>query len=489
MTGDLEPPFIEMSAPSPATRTQIRLQSSTRHPVEFEFNDTHFTVRNLAENQLLNVLLSRVLWVGISGLVIDVHLLVKNRGSFKHTAVSASFQGDDPDVSSNASNWVQSAMMAAYGGIKTQRRLLVVINPHGGTGKAVSLFKGKVEPILKAARCAYKVLYTESNGHARKIASEILPDEYDAIASVSGDGTLHELINGLAQHAEPMRALKIPIVPIPAGSGNGLALNLLGIEDGLDVSYATLNAIKGRPMSIDLLSILQSGKRSLSFMTQCAGLMADVDLGTEHLRWLGSNRFIYGFLRGVVTAKMYRFKISAKIDSKADKAEMVEALRKHPNSATDDEHPPAEVENLSTGLPPLQYVDDHEGWTTFEGPILYFYAGKGPYVSRELMQFPVSVPNDGMVDLVIQGKVSRAEMLKHLDGAEKGTSYWLDQAHYCKASAYRLGLLEEEGNLSIDGERFPFEGYYAEVHRGLGTVLSMNGRYAVNFDLGPPSSA
>jgi hypothetical protein len=61
---------------------------------------------------------------------------------------------------------------------------------------------------------------------------------------------------------------------------------------------------------------------------------------------------------------------------------MVEALRKHQNSATDDEHPPAEVESLSTGLPPLQYVDDQEGWTTFEGPILYFFAGKGPYVSR-----------------------------------------------------------------------------------------------------------
>lgn len=51
-------------------------------------------------------------------------------------------------------------------------------------------------------------------------------------------------------------------------------------------------------MSIDLLSILQSGKRSLSFMSQSVGLMADLDLGTEHLRWLGSNRFIYGYLRG-----------------------------------------------------------------------------------------------------------------------------------------------------------------------------------------------
>jgi hypothetical protein len=26
--------------------------------------------------------------------------------------------------------------------------------------------------------------------------------------------------------------------------------------------------------------------------------MADIDLGTEHLRWMGSSRFTYGFLRG-----------------------------------------------------------------------------------------------------------------------------------------------------------------------------------------------
>lgn len=51
-------------------------------------------------------------------------------------------------------------------------------------------------------------------------------------------------------------------------------------------------------MAVDLLSILQSGRRSFSFLSQCIGLMADLDLGTEHLRWMGSSRFVYGFLRG-----------------------------------------------------------------------------------------------------------------------------------------------------------------------------------------------
>jgi len=55
-------------------------------------------------------------------------------------------------------------------------------------------------------------------------------DDYDAVVAVSGDGTLHELINGFAQHKEPRKALKIPVAPIPAGSGNATSLNLLGAE-------------------------------------------------------------------------------------------------------------------------------------------------------------------------------------------------------------------------------------------------------------------
>lgn len=53
-------------------------------------------------------------------------------------------------------------------------------------------------------------------------------------------------------------------------------------------------------MPIDLCSILtrKDNKRSLSYMSQCVGLMADLDLGTEHLRFMGSNRFTYGYLRG-----------------------------------------------------------------------------------------------------------------------------------------------------------------------------------------------
>ena len=33
-------------------------------------------------------------------------------------------------------------------------------------------------------------------------------------------------------------------------------------------------------------------------MSQTVGLVADLDVGTEHLRWMGDLRFVVGFLQG-----------------------------------------------------------------------------------------------------------------------------------------------------------------------------------------------
>lgn len=99
--------------------------------------------------------------------------------------------------------------------------------------------------------------------HAIDIAQTLLLNRFDALVCLSGDGLAHEVLNGFALHAEPMRALQIPIAFIPTGSANGTALNLLGyevkfhpyisevpgliaIEGGRDIAVAALNVIKGQ---------------------------------------------------------------------------------------------------------------------------------------------------------------------------------------------------------------------------------------------------
>lgn len=71
------------------------------------------------------------------------------------------------------------------------------------------------------------------------------------------------------------------------------------------------------------------------------------------------------------------------------------------------------TDNDSTMVSPLPELKhsaaDGEGWITFDKPILYIYAGKGPYVSRDFMQFPVSMPDDGLIDVVVH-EVVRASV-------------------------------------------------------------------------------
>ena len=64
--------------------------------------------------------------------------------------------------------------------------------------------------------------------HAWKLAEgEIDFSQYSAIVAVGGDGTLHEVINGMLQRADGQR---LPISFIPNGSGNDL-VGCLGIKD------------------------------------------------------------------------------------------------------------------------------------------------------------------------------------------------------------------------------------------------------------------
>ncbi|KAK7460375.1 sphinganine kinase lcb4 [Stygiomarasmius scandens] len=417
---------------------------------------------------------------------------------------------EDEDTLRLAMEFAEALHEKAYHGVKYGRRLRVLVNPNGGVGKAVSIFSKQVEPLLKAAGCTLDVSQTTHNGHAFDIAKSLTLDSYDAVVTVSGDGLVHEVLNGFANHAEPRKALSIPVAPIPTGSGNGLSLNLLGLEDGFDILRATLNVIKGQTMHVDVFSITQGGKRTLSFMSQALGLMADLDIGTENLRWMGDTRFIYGLLRGLIKFKPCDVQLSYK-GAEMDKHQMFQTLQSRRKAVDDSTSVPvlpgipasptsanfaatstdADGDRLEddpkdgTGLPDLKYsMEDTEGWNKFDEKLLYLYAGKGPFVGRDLMAFPVSLPDDGLIDIVVQShtKTSRLEILGSFEGAPRGEQYWSDSIHYVKASAYRIQPKPKaKGCLSIDGEAFPFEAFQVEIHPGLGTLLSPKGYYAAEF--------
>ncbi|GLB34908.1 putative diacylglycerol kinase catalytic domain (presumed) [Lyophyllum shimeji] len=443
---------------------------------------------NFAENKApVDIVYRQVVWASCNtdNGVLEVAYLRRKK---KVGALALARLEGKPEGLENTivSQWAENLMTSVYedSGVQRRRRLKVLVNPYGGVKKAVAVFVKTVEPILRAAQCSLDVTHTTHNGHAYDIAKD-LPLDFDVVVTVSGDGVVHEVMNGFAHHADPRKAFSVPIAPIPTGSGNALFLNLLGHKHGFDAAEAALNVIKGKPMKVDVFSLTQDGKRTISFMSQALGLMADLDIGTENLRWMGDTRFMVGLLRGVIQFKSCPIQLSYKL-AESDKVKMANDLRARRSGKADA--PPAST-GESGPLPPLVNLpDDTDGWTTYDKPILYVYAGKGPFVARDYMAFPVSLPDDGLIDVMAQPASSRKEILSAVGGAAKGEGYWQPGLHYVKAHAYRVKPLAPKGHLAVDGEIFPFQEYQVEVHQKLATVLSPYGYYAADFAARTPTA-
>lgn len=151
-------------------------------------------------------------------------------------------------------------------------------------------------------------------------------------------------------------------------------------------------------MKSDLFSITQNGNKTYSFMSQALGLMADLDIGTENLRWMGDTRFLVGLLRGgevqytavdfsfterirlVVRPRSCPIKLSVKV-AEQDKHKMVEALYSRQKASTNNR---LSGLNVNADLHSPQQPADEQGWIMFDKPLLYVYAGQGPYVGRSV---------------------------------------------------------------------------------------------------------
>lgn len=101
------------------------------------------------------------------------------------------------------------------------------------------------------------------------------------------------------------------------------------------------------------------------------------------------------------------------------------------------------------------------------------------YMSPTTNFFAASLIADGCMDLVtIDGDMSPVTALGILLDVESGKGFDNPHITYKKISAYRIiPRNQKDGYISIDGERVPFAPFQAEIHQGLGRVISKAGKY------------
>lgn len=420
-----------------------------------------------------------ILWAELSDF--DITIQYAKPISKKHVRLATINYPVEKPTQSYATSWVSRLLDRAYGESQREKRIKVLINPFGGKGSAQKLFLRDIDPIFTAARCKIDVERTLYKGHAVEIAEKLDTNKYDVVASCSGDGLPHEVFNGLGKKKDAIGALaKVAVVQLPGGTGNAMSLNLNGTDSA---SMAALCIVKGIRTPLDLISITQGDRRTLSFLSQSVGIVAEIDCGTDHLRWMGSARFTYGFLARILGKTVYPCDLAVKIDI-PNKAQIKEHYRREITDPAplSERRPQQPSTKEPQGLPPLKYGTISSPMPSTFTPIPAsnlgnFFAGNMALMAPDTNFFPATLPSDGHLDLVtIAGDISRHSAIATFLAIENGHFFDMPHVNYRKISGYRIvPKAGRESYISIDGERVPFEGYQAEVHRGLGTVLSRSG--------------
>lgn len=83
-----------------------------------------------------------------------------------------------------------------------KRKILVLVNPFSGRRKAAANWVIAKE-LLDKAYIDMTIIETQRAGHAYDIVHlELKQDDYDGIVTVSGDGLIHEVVNGLYRRGD-----------------------------------------------------------------------------------------------------------------------------------------------------------------------------------------------------------------------------------------------------------------------------------------------
>ena len=96
-------------------------------------------------------------------------------------------------------------------------RIKIIVNPVSGKGKALQLAEG-VANVLRGQGCSVDLQKTQASGDAKRLAGE--SGGFSAVAATGGDGTVNEVLNGLALEDPPALAM------LPSGTANVLAKEL-----------------------------------------------------------------------------------------------------------------------------------------------------------------------------------------------------------------------------------------------------------------------
>jgi sphingosine kinase len=377
------------------------------------------------------------------------------------------------------------------------RSFLVVVNPVGGRKQAMGIWKKKVQPMLMEAGVVFTLVVTEYANHAKKVAAELDANLYNAIVCIGGDGIVFEVVNGLISREDGKEVLvSLPIAHVPGGTGNGLGKSVMFASgEACSPVNAVFIALRGHSSPLDLSRYTtKSGVQHMSFLSFAWGLVADVDILSESMRYLGEARLHIAAVYFLTKKKYYtgvlRLKITENDGETCDNNELIAAAAAFPDGDSvgfgkqamaqarimGDEGSYAAAQALLDGIQlriEPSFEGSSDGWVTVEGNFLMVWAVQTSHASTSIYSGPGVTLDDGFFTIYVVHRMSRWGILKLLLEMDAGGHVNHPQVKVYKCSAFSLEPITERGIYSLDGEVVEYGHIEAEILPSAARVLSL----------------
>jgi len=281
-----------------------------------------------------------------------------------------------------------------------KHRIKLIVNPNADMGNAWRQ-ASDLRPVVEAAGGA-DWSGTVYPTHATELARQAAEAGYELVIAAGGDGTVHEVVNGLMQVP---RARRPRLGVVPLGSGNDFA-HAVGITAPTP-AQALHQVLQGVPRRIDIGRVEdEHGRVEFFDNTFGIGFDATVTIRSHKLP------VVRGFL-------MYLIAVLQTI-------------------------------LLDNAAPRLRFVSDRESW---EAPKLMLVICNGPREGGGFLVAPEAVMDDGLFHYACIDQVSRPKMFRIVPEVMRGTHGRFD---YVRMGTLQRLELHSDRPLAIhlDGEIF-----------------------------------
>jgi YegS/Rv2252/BmrU family lipid kinase len=266
-----------------------------------------------------------------------------------------------------------------------------IINATAGNGKSGKKISCLIN-MLNKQKILFELELTKHQLHALELAKKAANEGYEKIISVGGDGTLHEVVNGIML-AEKADSVKLGI--LPEGGGNDYAKNfhLPG-----DVAKGIEIFLKDKIQKVDV------GKVGDSYFINSLGLGFDAKVAYFAQRIKGLNglpRYLVAVAKAMVQLEYYPVKI---------------------------------------------FIDDE----VIEQNILFISINNGKYSGGGFQLTPDAIPDDGKFDICIAKAISRKDIVFNILATIRGKHTQLSFVNMRKTD--KITVVSSPVSYYFDGE-------------------------------------